>query len=261
SEARVRKLAEQWEKVRYLIVDEYSMISREFLAALSKMLNVLFKHLNKENHDLPFGGINKRSALYFPTSGQDNEQQNAGSELYRQFTTVVILKKQMRIRDLEWQGVLQRARHGKCGEADLELLRQMQIGTSVTFLVTPRNAVRKKWNSAAVRQHCKQENRQLLRCPAEDTKRGQGSLSPAERFTLLKRRFEAKLEEEILLANGMQVMLVTNIQTGFDMANGARGVVHGILLDPREPEGVSGESERLLLFPPACVLVKLDRMR
>ncbi|KIL55390.1 hypothetical protein M378DRAFT_46345, partial [Amanita muscaria Koide BX008] len=229
-------LAGHWKLVKYLIIDEYSMISREFLATLSKTLNVIFKHLNQEDHDLPFGG--KRCALYFPSSGQDTLSQNAGSELYRQFTTVVLLKQQMRITDPAWQAVLERARHGKCVEADLKLLRPW----AHAFLVTPRNAVRRKWNSAASRNHCKQTKRQLLISPAEDTKRG-GVLSSAELFALAKRKYEAKrssedrtqLEDEIFLAKGMQVMLVTNIQTELDMANGARGTVYDILLDPREP--------------------------
>ncbi|KIL66494.1 hypothetical protein M378DRAFT_52565, partial [Amanita muscaria Koide BX008] len=258
SAERVRKLAEQWKHVRYLIIDEYSMISRELLATLSKTLSIFFKHLDREEHDLPFGGVNKRSALYFPTSLEDTAQQNAGSELYCQFTT-----EQMRIQDPEWQHVLQRARHGKCMEVDLNLLRQY------AFLVTPRNAVRRKWNVAASRHHCKRTHCQLLKCPSEDRKRGGEPLSPAERLALLKCKFETKtssedrtaLEEEILLAQGMKVMLVTNIQTDYDMANGARGVVHEIILDEREADHESSTFERKLQFPPACVLVKLERMR
>ncbi|KIL54765.1 hypothetical protein M378DRAFT_1051766 [Amanita muscaria Koide BX008] len=299
SEDRVRKLAESWKSVRYLIIDEYSMISRELLARLSKILNIVFKHLMGEDFDLPFGGVNvilcgdfhqfppvkgaKRCSLYFPTSQQDTVERNAGSELYQQFSTVVILKCQLRVQDAEWQGILQRARHGKCIRADLELLRRSQLDESAStnakelaedpwteaVLVTPRNAVRKKWNTAASHGHCQKTKRQLLICPAEDTKRGSAVLSSEERLALLKRKFEAKsrqsdrsqLEDEILLAEGMKVMLVTNIQTDFDMANGSRGVVQSIFLDPREPQWDTKRSERTLHFPPACVLIKLERMR
>jgi ATP-dependent exoDNAse (exonuclease V) alpha subunit len=108
-----------------------------------------------------------------------------------------------------------------------------------------------------------------LICPSEDTKKGSAKLSTAERLALLKRKVDGKggqsdrlqLEEEVLLAKGMKVMLVTNIQTDFDMANGARGTVVDIILDPREPEEEQRAHERKLHFPPACVLVKLDRMR
>ncbi|KIL60606.1 hypothetical protein M378DRAFT_83570, partial [Amanita muscaria Koide BX008] len=248
SEDRIRKLAEHWKHIRYLIIDEYSMISREFLAMLSKILSFP-----------PVKG-KKRSPLYFPTSLHDSDQQNAGSELYRQFTTVFVLRQQMRVKDPEWQAVLQRARHGKCEATDLELLRNSQIDMLLdslplaftepaspwaeAFLVTPRNGVRKKWNATAVRQHCRRSQQQLLICPSEDTKKGRTKLSTGERLAVLKRKTEGKgnqsdrlqLEEEILLAKGLKVMLVTNVQTDFDMANGARGTVVDIILDPREAD-------------------------
>jgi ATP-dependent exoDNAse (exonuclease V) alpha subunit len=128
---------------------------------------------------------------------------------------------------------------------------------------------RRKWNSAAARQHYKDGKYQLLKCPCEDRKKGGESLSRAEQLAMLKRKFEVKarsddrapLEDEILLAKGMKVMLVSNIQTDFDMANGARGTVQDIILDEREADCQESAFERKLQFPPACVLVKLDRMR
>lgn len=128
---------------------------------------------------------------------------------------------------------------------------------------------RRKWNIAAARQHYKDGKYQLLKCPCEDRKKGGESLSRAEQLAMLKRKFEVKarsddrapLEDEILLAKGMKVMLVSNIQTDFDMANGARGTVQDIILDEREADCQESAFERKLQFPPACVLVKLDRMR
>ncbi|KIL68984.1 hypothetical protein M378DRAFT_120320, partial [Amanita muscaria Koide BX008] len=105
----------------------------------------------------------KRCSLYFPTSLHDTVQQNARSELYHQFITVVILKCQVRIQDAEWQGFLHRARHGKCAEAELG----EEVWTDAV-LITLRNAVKNKWNAAAAR-HCQRTHQQLLISPAEDT--------------------------------------------------------------------------------------------
>ncbi|KIL66818.1 hypothetical protein M378DRAFT_74627, partial [Amanita muscaria Koide BX008] len=241
-------LGEFWRPVKYLIIDEYSMISRELLARLSKILNIVFKHLKGEDFDVP-------CSLYFPTSQHDTVQQNAGSELYQQFSTVVILKSQVRIQDAGWQEVLRQARHGKCSEADLQILQQLWTDA---VLVTPRNAVKSKWNTAAARRHCQRTHQQLMIFPAEDTKKGRAVLSVEERLALTKRRFDAKarqvdrsqLEHEILLAEGMKVMLVTNVQTDFDMANGSRGVVQQIFWIPEsQKETINAMKERFAFHP------------
>lgn len=133
-------------------------------------------------------------------------------------------------------------------------------------LVTPRHAVRTQWNDAAVERHCKRRGVQLFICPAEDTMRGR-SLTMLERYAAATKRSKRKgreekagLPDEVQLAVGMKVMVTVNVMTDLDVANGARGEIVDIILDPDEPTP-SNTGTVKLTKPPAYVLVKLDRTR
>ncbi|KAI0049248.1 hypothetical protein FA95DRAFT_1489493 [Auriscalpium vulgare] len=55
-------------------------------------------------------------------------------------------------------------------------------------------------------------------------------------------------------------MVTLNVQTDLDIANGVRGIIYAIILSEDEPEHTS--SRRVTLqYPPAYILVKLDRTR
>ena len=68
------------------------------------------------------------------------------------------------------------------------------------------------------------------------------------------------MPDKVQVALGMKVMVTQNLETDLDITNGARGTVVGIKLDPNEPEH-DRSSEIHLKYPPAFVLVKLDRTR
>jgi ATP-dependent exoDNAse (exonuclease V) alpha subunit len=54
----MKKLATFWKKKKYLIIDEVSMLSRQFLAKLSKIITTVFSCNENGDSNLPFGGIN-----------------------------------------------------------------------------------------------------------------------------------------------------------------------------------------------------------
>ena len=132
SAVTMKSLEDYWNNKHYLIIDEISMVSREFFAKLSNII----AHARADHtmlSDDPFGGLNiilvgdfhqflpvvsKPSALlYWPCKPEkDNEMEILGRKLYEQFDTVVRLKTQVRITDPEWVDLLQHARHGRCKE-------------------------------------------------------------------------------------------------------------------------------------------------
>jgi hypothetical protein len=54
----MKKLAEFWKNKKYLIIDEMSMLSRQFLAKLSKIITTVLCCDDIGDDSLPFGGLN-----------------------------------------------------------------------------------------------------------------------------------------------------------------------------------------------------------
>ena len=91
-----------------------------------------------------------------------------------------------------------------------------------------------------------------------------GRTSQVQQYALAARgagdrqRKQKDLLEVIELAIGMKVMVTSNIATDLDIANGARGAVVDIILDPEEP--LLGDNSIVTLKRlPQCVLVRLNR--
>src|SRR5215469_10587640 len=95
-----------------------------------------------------------------------------GERYMKEFTTVVVLREQVRVTDSEWHDFLQHVRYGHVQQHHLAMLRTLLIASdnrqptdfstapwNEARLVTPRHAVR-NWNAMAVGRHCKQERLQ-----------------------------------------------------------------------------------------------------
>ncbi|KAI5892663.1 uncharacterized protein SCHCODRAFT_01067198, partial [Schizophyllum commune H4-8] len=256
SQETKRKLQEFWERYSYLVIDEYSMISKVFLAKLSAHVAIGKNALTKGS----FGGISPANRLYHPRHATDNLWMVEGRNIYEEFTDVIILREQMRVVDNEWRTFLSRLRRGDVAEQDLTMLDELP------FLITPRHSVRKEWNEAAMRAHCASTRRTLYVCRAQDTTSKGRSLTLAERLALVQRSSGSRksaskdLPREIQVAVGAQVMVTENIDTDLDIANGARGQIVGIVFNPAEPQHTD-DSVVHLRYLPAYVLVKLERTR
>ncbi len=134
---------------------------------------------------------------YIPVhSGNDLLEQQVGRTIYKEFSTVVILKEQMRVADEGWKEMLSRLRYGRVTAEDIAMLRRLVIGhpecptTDVNdgewkkaALVTPRHGVRRAWNDAALRKHCQETGQRLYVCWATDTIKGR-DLTLAEEYGL-----------------------------------------------------------------------------
>ena len=289
------KLQKFWKDVHYLIIDEYSMLSKTFLALLSHNIGLGKEGSGTEHCDHSFGGLNvilcgdlhqfppvaaaNSDVLYQPIDiANDTVERQLGRKLYEEFTTVVILKEQMRVSDPVWREFLEHLRNGHVKEHHIKMLRTLIIGNnkgeptdfeeepwSEASLVTPRHAVRKHWNAAAVQKWCQKTGEQLIICHAEDTINGR-TLTLSEKYRLAtrnpteKRRKRKDLPETVELARGMKVMVTNNVETDLDITNGARGEIVDIILHPDEPP-LGDEPVMHLKYPPAYILVKLTRTR
>ena len=284
-----KKLAMFWKRKQYLIIDEMSMVSRKFLAQISASI-ADGKNLAGDRKDLPFGGVNvilvgdfhqfppiAGKSLYWPIDPvKDNAEESLGRMLYEQFKTVVRLKEQVRVVDPEWLDLLHHVRNGSCRAKHIEMLHSLIISNPTcpetnfdnapwneAVLITPRHAVRHRWNTSKAHTCCRQQERQLFICRAYDTINGQ-SLSMSERFTVASKKplgtkqdERAGLPNSIELSIGMKIMVTFNVETDLDIANGARGEITKIILDEREPTFSTSQSIVQLSYPPAYVLVKL----
>lgn len=171
----MKRLEKFWKDKKYLIIDEMSMLSRQFLAKLSKIITTVFSCNEIGDSNLPFGGLNvvlvgdfhqfppvvsgRSAPLYYPNDAHfDNTEAMIGRELYEQFQTVVRLQKQIRVEDPIWADLLQHVRYGNCKKHHLDLLRSPIITNpdcpqtnydedpwKTAVLITPRHAVRRLW--------------------------------------------------------------------------------------------------------------------
>lgn len=294
----LKKLAMYWTDKRYLIIDEISMVSREFFAKIAKIIGTAKTRPGQLNCDRPFGGLNvvlvgdfhqfppvigKKSApLYWPSNAaKDSLQEIIGRQLYEQFTIVVRLKEQIRVIDPVWSNLLQHVRYGTCRKEHLRTLRDLIITNpncpATNFnedpwrnavLITPRHAVRTQWNTAASVKASSCNKTQLFISQAYDTCDGKPLTLREQHAVMIKSGDKGKNREEraglsnaVELAIGMKVMVTINVVTDLDVANGSRGEIVDILLDERETENDSTNSIVRLQYPPCYVLVKLSRTK
>lgn len=292
------KLQSFWRYFIYLIIDEISMIGKSFFAMLSRHIGIGRAKPGKPESDLSFGGINvilcgnfhqfppvavgpSEALYYLMNTLKDSTEAQLERTIYEEFDTVVILRQQVRCKDLIWDAFLKRLRMGEVREADLRLLRSLVITSadcpptdfscapwSECHLVTPRHAVRRLWNDAAIRKHCSESGQRLFICSAND-KIKKKALTMRERYAVAghqfaddgtRKRKTQDLPHTVEIAVGMRVMVTSNLETDLDITNGARGVITDIVLDPEEPP-LPDTSITKLIYLPSYILVKLDDER
>ncbi len=298
SEDGRRLLQAFWRRKRYLVVDEYSMLAKTFLAQLSRNIGIGVEGEDGLDHDASFGGISvilcgdlhqfppvacaHAEALFKTTDLErdlDRPDRVLGRRIYDEFSVVVVLREQMRVSDPVWRDFLVHLRYGRVQPDHLKMLRSLVVGGTGTqppqslsgsewreaALVTPRHGVRKAWNTRAARKSCADAGQRLYIVTAEDRIQNreltlEEQYAVAGRSSTENRRSRKDLPEQIELAVGMKVMVTTNIQIDLDIANGSRGEVVGIVLHPDEP-AVPESNVVKLKYVPSYVLVKMARTR
>ena len=291
------KLQEFWKVKQYLIIDEYSMLSKTFLATLSKNIGIGKKGSDSGNDSHSFGGVNvilcgdlhqfppvaqpRQEYLYMSLHPKTSLACQLGHNVYQEFQTVVILKEQMRVTDTRWRELLTNLRYGRVTQSDITTLRSLIIGSpncakdkldegpwADASLVTPRHSARIQWNQQVARKMCAKTKQQLFICPAEDTVEGRPA-TLRERYCIAKkggntgsraRQQKRELPWTVELARGMKVLVTSNLETDLDLTNGARGEIVDIILHPDEPP-IGKEPIVKLQRLPAYILVKMARTR
>jgi ATP-dependent exoDNAse (exonuclease V) alpha subunit len=173
------------------------------------------------------------------------------------------------------QVFVSRLRVGECTEEDMEEVRKLVLTEPAcekpdfasspwcnATLITPRNATKDVWNAAALENHCRTSGNRKYIISAEDTITDTGE-SPDRRMKKtiagLKDETTRNLKMKIELAVGMKAMVVLNIATEADVANGTRGTVEGFVLDPRETNTSPDEEGCIRLkYPPPVIYFKPD---
>lgn len=269
--------------VLWLTIDEMSMLTTPLLAYLSQATGVVRTGISTVDPSIPFGGLNvillgdfhqlppvacTKRELY--NSSPPDDPSRLGRTYYEQFNTVIKLEQQMRIVDLIWDAILQRARTGDCTKADILVLNRMVLTNPEcdvpdfdtqpwidVVLVTPRNGSRIYWNEKKLEQHCRRTGHTHYVLLARDTI-NHAPLSLQQRLVVasLKATDTNHLPNKVDLAVGMPAMVLMNIDTDSDLANGSRGTIMDIFLDPREDVGETVSGKVHLSYPPAAILFK-----
>lgn len=297
SQKKLQKLAIFWKPILYLIIDEISMVPREMLAWVSRVISMAKEAAGCETGDRPFGGISviivgdfhqfapvSAKPLYHPPDPSKAERKEGaiGHNLYKDFGTVVILKQQHRVTDPQWVDFLQHARHGQCEPRHLTYLRSLVMTSpncnvpdfneapwNRAVLITSRHSVRVAWNDAATKKHCRDSHTTLFHCKAQDRVDGRVDtrLTIEERCGILeKSRGSGRngcggLPDTVAVPLGLEVMVTYNVETEVDVANGARATIVGIVLDEAEPPFDGKAAEVTLQYPPAYILVRMHRTK
>ena len=294
SKETASKLREFWRGKRYLIIDEFSMIGKSFLSRLSRNISIGMEENNSPFKDHSFGGLNviifgdlhqfppvaakRGEPLYRPIDTTlDDVESQIGRRIYEEFTKVVVLRKQNRVKDPEWKALLSRLRMGETTDDDVKTVKKLILTPdsmkSVDMLakewkdaclVTPRHSVREHWNEASLRQWCATNSHQILVCTAEDTLSAK-RLSKSARIVqndinVRSDRRRRTPPRTINIAIGMKVMVTENVETDLDITNGARGRIVSIVLHPEEPP-LGDHPVVHLKHLPLYILVKLDRTK
>ncbi|RXK36573.1 hypothetical protein M231_06114 [Tremella mesenterica] len=263
SGARLATLQEEWKMVKYLILDEKSMIGRKALGRIHTQLGFIFP----ASSHLPFGGL---SVLLFGDFGQlppvgdtplyvtmwregsssSSHLQNKGLEVYRQFKESIELGQVMRqvgedTESLGFRATLSHLRSGEVSQQDydrlatrfwdrLGQLEQEQYATAVNL--------------------CSEKARVAEINVGRLVKAGAPVLRVQARHTGVqaKKGTEEKAEglsRVLHLMIGAEVMLTRNLWTSQGLVNGTRGRVHSIGLREGDEAGIDLPSVVMVAFP------------
>ena len=206
------KLAEVRESLRmvdYIFLDEVSMLSCHSLYKLSQRLGKIFN-----NTDIPFGGVHvifagdfaqlppvKGHSLYHhevssvvhTTYSIQGQEASVGKATWHQFTTVVMLRQNMRqnkqsVGDTKLRKCLENMRYQNCTAEDIALLRTRIVGRGMgrpqlsdspfrnVSIITRWNAYRDKINQMGVERFVQETGRPIYTFYSSDKWKDQSDL-------------------------------------------------------------------------------------
>ncbi|KNB04282.1 hypothetical protein FOXG_22453 [Fusarium oxysporum f. sp. lycopersici 4287] len=274
----------RWKSKTMLIVDEISQVGGLTLASVDSRLR-----LYRDDAHRPFGGIPiviffgdffqfdpvRQTSLLLSEPREHSKQRPeslakhvAAHKLFLQFTTVVMLREQVRTAGCaRLRGFLRRLRNGQQTELDFQRLyrRLYNQASQPSFAdglraVTPLNQDRWDLNMAAIVQWARAQSKHISIFVAKhDTKAGK-RLRVEELCDVLRYGDDSQLPTPGLFfyAQGMPVVVTRNQLTGLKLVNGAPFKAVDIFPDLACGTIALASDVTLHLGPPAAVLLQSD---
>lgn len=272
-----------WQEKYLLIIDEVSMLGVRTLHAVNEKLCQLrgstedfggipivlfsgdyhqFRPVQERSILLPSSAIPWNEGRMF--NAEQRHRHDKAHALWKRFTTVVMLKEQVRAAgDLQLQQLLTRIRRGEQDISDVELLNRtcFQEGRRIPWesgitVVTPLNRNRWNLNTEAILSFQKQHGAQLRIFISEHTWKG-GKPTEEEASMILNQGDECSVPVPavFMFVPGMPVVVNKNTYQGLKLVNGARYTALEVILDKKHP-GHRICADTILHFgPPAGILL------
>ena len=252
----IDELKYMWAGVDYLIIDEISMISCEFLQTISVALGRATGLT-----DIPFGGLNvifagdlaqlppvgetRLSSYIDPSRGAGTErgqQRLKGKLLWLSVSTVVLLQKNNRqsgIENVRFVELLTRLRDGNCNTSDYQLLLSRVVTAERNILewnlhpsklipiIVCNNSTKDAINLAMANSFAQKNNQRLISFTSFDENNGM-PLTDRSLLNIVDVLHSGKTSgrlKNLPLCLGMPVMVTTNIDVPGGIVNGSMGTI------------------------------------
>jgi len=276
----------QWQEKYMLVIDEVSMLGARTLYNVNEKLCML-RGSAEDFGGIPivlflgdfrqFRPVQERTILLHSKeipwdeekmfAAEQRHQHDKAHALWNKFTTVVMLKEQVRAAgDPQLQRLLTRIRQGVQDQSDLELLNSacyredMKIPwESGITVVTPLN--RNRWNlNIEAALSYQRQHRATLRIFISEHKWKDGEPTEEEALMILNHGDDSgiPIPAVFMFVPGMPIMVTQNTHQALKVVNGASYAALDVVLDKKYP-GHRISADTILHFgPPAAILLKGD---